>query len=147
MIIVTALQTTDVQTAGCYLAPASFFDGDGALFIRNQFPLGDLLSDQTTNTNGTSTASAVFTATAGQRSYITAIVVYNSSATPGYIDFRDGTSGSILFTAPLPAGGGAVLPVGAMPYFRTSANTALAYDVSASLSTVYISVSGFKSKL
>lgn len=146
MIIVSALATAGMESAGaCMAEPIS--DLDRAAIVRNQFPLGDLLSEQTTNTNGTSTASGVFTATSGTRSYVTAIVVYNSSATPGYIDFRDGAGGSVLYTLPLPAGGGAVLPAGATPYFRTSANTALAYDVSGALSTVYISVSGFKSKV
>jgi hypothetical protein len=37
--------------------------------------------------------------------------------------------------------------MGGTPLFRTTANTALAYDVSGALSTVYISVSGFKSKV
>ena len=121
-------------------------DVDGTQIVRLNFPLADLLTERTTNTDGASTASGVFTATASTRSVVTAISVYNSSATPGYIDFRDGTAGSVLWTMALPAGGGAVLsdPTG---MFRTSANTALAYDVSAALSTVYISVSGFKSKV
>jgi hypothetical protein len=122
-------------------------DLDGAQLTRVGFPLGDLVSEVVTNTNGTSTAFSNFGATASTRSYITAIVVYNSSATAGTIDFRDGTAGSVLFTVPIPAGGGCVLPAGAVPYFRTSANTALAFDVSGALTTVTISVSGFKSKV
>lgn len=122
-------------------------DADGAQIVRNQFPLGDLISERVSNTDGASTALSNFAAVASTRSYITAISVYNSSSTDGYIDFRDGTGGSVLFTVPLPALGGAILPAGAAPYFRTTANTALAFDVSGALSTVYISVSGFKSKV
>ncbi len=121
-------------------------DADAAQIVRLNYPLGDLISERVSNTDGASTASTNFGAVASTRSIVTAISVYNSSATPGYIDFRDGTAGSVLWTMALPAGGGAVLcdPSG---LFKTTANTALAYDVSAALTTVYISVSGFKSKV
>lgn len=121
-------------------------DLDGAIVIRPQFPLGDLVSERVTNTDGASTAFTNFGAVASTRNYVTAISLFNSSASAGYVDFRDGTAGSVLFSVAIPAGGGAVIG-GNLPLFRTSANTALAYDVSAALSTVYISVSGFKSKV
>jgi len=121
-------------------------DLDGAALVR-PFTLGDLVSERVTDTGGSSTAFSNFGATASTRNYVTGIVVYNSSASAGYVDFRDGTGGSVLFTVPLPAGGGAVVTLGGAPLFRTTANTALAYDVSAALSTVYISVSGYKSKV
>jgi hypothetical protein len=47
---------------------------------------------------------------------------------------------------PLPPLGGSVLS-SATPIFRTSANTALAYNVSSALTTVYINVSGYQSKV
>jgi hypothetical protein len=121
-------------------------DLDGALIVRSQFPLGDLISERVTDTGGTSTAFTNFGATASTRNYVTAISVYNSSATAGFVDFRDGTGGSVLWTVAIPAGGGAVISSN-HPLFRTTANTALAYDVSAALTTVYISISGFKSKV
>lgn len=121
-------------------------DLDAAVIVRNQFPLGDLTSERVTDTGGTSTAFSNFGATASTRNYVTAISVFNSSATAGYIDFRDGTGGAVLWTIPIPAGGGAVIACD-VPFFRTSANTALAYDVSGALSTVYISISGFRSKV
>jgi len=60
------------------------------------------------------------------------------------VDFRDGSAGSIIFTAPAPATGGSVInfPVP----LKGAANTALAYDVSGALSTVYISVIGFQAQ-
>lgn len=121
-------------------------DLDGALLVRPGFPLGDLISEQVTNTNGTSTAFTNFGATASTRNYVTAITVYNSSATAGTIDFRDGTAGTVLWTMPIPATGGSVISNGGMPLFCTTANTALAFDVSGALTTVTISISGFKSK-
>lgn len=121
-------------------------DADGALIVRNQFPLGDLISERVTDTGGSSTAFTNFGATASTRSYVTAIAVYNSSATAGTVDFRDGAAGSVLWTMPLPAGGGSVM-ASDVPFFRTSTNTALAYDVSGALTTVTISIAGFKSKV
>lgn len=121
-------------------------DIDGAMIVRNSRPLGDIISERVSNTDGSSTAFTNFGATASTRNVITGYSVYNASATAGYLDFRDGTAGSVLWTVPLPATGGAnfTIPDG---IFRTTANTALAYDVSAALTTVYISVTGFKSKV
>ena len=110
--------------------------------MQNVQDLSEIMSDRVADTAGTSVASAKFTAVAGQKNYITGAHVFNTSATPGYVDFRDGTGGAILYSMILPAGGGATLPSSDVPYFKTSANTALAYDVSAALSTVYINVSG-----
>ncbi len=131
--------------------------GAGAVFLNASIPGGTnaigqvfsgvvpsgALRERVTNTDGASTASSVFGATASQRNCITTISVHNSSATNGFVDLRDGTGGTVLFTIPLPAGGGAVvnLPVP----LTTSANTALAFDVSAALSTVYLSFVGYKS--
>jgi len=125
-----------------------YADLDGTIISRG-IALGDLKSDAVSNTDGNSTASTVFTAVASTKNYITGIVVYRTDAgtTTQYIDFRDGTAGSVLWRLPLPPNGGAVLPVSNIPWFKTTANTALAYDVSSALTTVYISVSGFQSKL
>lgn len=124
-------------------------DLDGCLLTRPQFPLGDLISEAVSNTDGSSTASTNFGATASTRNYITAIHAFRTDAgtTPIYVDFRDGTAGSVLYRIVLPPNGGAILPAGATPYFRTTANTALAFDVSSATTTVYISLSGFKSKV
>ena len=121
-------------------------DLDGVILVRNSTPLGDVISERVTNTDGASTAFSNFSAVAGTKNYIRGYSVYNSSGTAGHLDFRDGTGGAILWTVPLPAGGGANVIIDE-PIFKTSANTALAYDVSAALSTVYISVTGFQSKL
>lgn len=125
-------------------------DVDGALITRDAFPLGDLISERVSNTDGSSTAFSNFGATASTRNCVSSFHVFrtDSGTTPIYVDFRDGTSGSVLYSVVIPAGTGANNP----PYsgsalFRTSANTALAYDVSAATSTVYISISGFKSKV
>jgi len=122
-------------------------DLDGALLVRESFPLGDLISERTSNTDGTSTASTNFGATASTRNYVTGYSIFRTDAgtTPIYVDFRDGTAGSVLWSVVLPPNGGAHI-ASSVPLFCTTANTALAYDVSAATTTVYISVTGFKSK-
>lgn len=121
-------------------------DIDGLLLTKPYTSYGDILVERVSNTDGASTASTVFGATVGARNMITTIAVYNSSTTNGFVDIRDGTAGTVLFTLPVPANGGSItnFPV---PLRQTTANTALAYDVSAALSTVYISFIGFKSKV
>lgn len=122
-----------------------YADADGVQVVKPYTVFGDILVERLSNTDGASTASTVFGATASARNCLTTIAVYNDSVTNGFIDFRDGTAGTILFTLPLPAKGGAVtnFPV---PLRQTTANTAFAFDVSAALTTVYISLIGFKSK-
>ena len=123
-----------------------YSDTDGIQLVKLNTSGADLMSESVSNTNGSATASGVFTAVANTYNYITAITVYNSSATAGFIIFTDGNGGATKWTMPLPAGGGAVIS-SAMPLFKTSANTALYFDVSAALSTVYLSLSGYQSKV
>jgi hypothetical protein len=98
------------------------------------------------NTDGASTAcTGAFAATASQYIYLTTIVVHNAHATTnGYVDLRDGTAGAVLMTIPLPATGGAVIPL-SVP-LRFSSNTPVAFDVSGAITTVYLSFVGFKAK-
>ena len=102
-----------------------------------------VLSERVADASGASTAFTNFPAVTDKRNYVTTLHIYNSSATAGYVDFRDGASGAVLWTAAAPAGGGVVISRDG-PIFRTGLNSALAYDVSAALTTVYISVSGFQ---
>lgn len=120
-------------------------DGDGVAIVR-QTALGDCLVERVTNTNGTSTASTVFGATAGTRNYITSVIAYNSSATAGYVDLLDGSGGTIFCTIPLPAGGGTAISF-PVPMKQATADRAMYYDVSGALTTVYLTFVGFKSKV
>ena len=120
-------------------------DLNGVLLGRPHTTLEEIISERVSNTDGASTAFTNFAAGgSGVHNYVTDITVLNTSATDGYVDIRDGTAGSILWTLPLPAGGGAThsftLPL------KGGDNTALAYDVSAALTTVYISVNGFQAQ-
>lgn len=120
-------------------------DLNGVLLSRPHTTLEEIISERVSDTAGNSTNFTNFAAGgAGVHNYVTTISIFNSSATDGYVDFRDGSAGSIIFTAPAPAASGSVinLPVP----LKGAANTALAYDVSGALSTVYISIVGFQAQ-
>lgn len=121
-------------------------DSDGIQVVKLNTTGTDLISERVSDTAGTSAAFTNFSAVASTYNYVTSIAIANTSSTDGYVDIRDGTAGSVLYTIPIPANGGATLSGGGMALFKSSANTALAYDVSAALTTVYISMSGYQSK-
>lgn len=109
--------------------------------------VGEMLYERVSDTSGNATNSTVFGATATARNVITGIVVYNDSTTNGFIDFLDGSSpGTILLTLPLPAKGGAVYSP-PRPIRQPTINNAFRFDVNAALTTVYVSLQGFKSKI
>lgn len=123
------------------------FVGDlsGAQIVQPYCPLNNALVERVSDTGGTSTALSTFGATASSRNHITTIIAFNDSTTNGFVDIRDGTGGSVLATIPLPAKGGAVITF-PVPLRQPTSNTALAYDVNAALTTVYLTFIGFKSK-
>jgi hypothetical protein len=121
-------------------------DIDGQLLIKPFTNFGDIISEQVSNADGAATnCTGAFAAPgSGKRNYITTMVVHNSSATSGYVNILDGSAGAVLMTIPLPTTGGAVINL-PIP-LRGADNGPIAYDVSAALSTVYISLVGFQSK-
>ena len=121
-----------------------YADINGVLITKDHVSYGDIIVTRATDTGGTSTAFTAFGATASQRNYITTITVYNSSTTNGFVDLRDGAAGTVIYTIPLPALGGATISF-QVPLRQPTVNTALCYDVSAAISTIYISAVGFKS--
>lgn len=136
--------TARATTNGNY-EPASA-DAYGRIWVRSpgDIPNEESVQERVSNTDGASTALTNFGATASKRNMISAYACLNSSATAGYLDLRDGTSGAIIWTIPLPAGSGAVQSFPS-PIRQPTVNTALAFDVSAALSTVYCSFKGYKS--
>lgn len=125
-----------------------YADSDGMLMVKLNTSGADLVSEAVSNTDGNSTAFSNFGAVASTKNNITAITVFrtDSGTSLAYVDFRDGTAGSVLWRMPLPPNGGST-QTAPTPLFKTTANTALAFDVSAALTTVYISVSGYQSKV
>lgn len=124
-----------------YVLP--FKDGTGAATQKQITLQSDRLFERVSNTDGASTAFTSFAATTGKKNYVNGYSITNTSVTNGYVDFRDGTGGAVLWTVPIPANGGANVMM-ADPIFWGSTNTALAYDVSGSLTTVYISITGYQ---
>lgn len=122
-----------------------YADADGILMVKQNTSYGDIINERIADTGGTSSAFANFSAVASTRNYVTSIIIYNSSATAGFVDIRDGTAGAVLATIPAPAGGGTAISF-PTPLRQPTANTALAYDVSGAITTVYITMVGFQSK-
>lgn len=119
-------------------------DLNGVLLSRNGTTLEEIVTERVSNTNGTSTdfTGAFAAQGAGNHCYITEIAITNTHAsTNGYVDFRDGSAGAIKWTMPAPAGGGSVLHFD--PPLKFAANTAVAFDVSAAITTVYIACNGY----
>lgn len=124
-----------------------YADADGILLVKGGTAWADLIAERVSNTDGNSTAFSTFDNAANTRNYITSVTIHNSHATTnGYVDLRDGTAGSVIWTFPAPATGGVTHNFDP-PLRQPTAATALAYDVSAAISTIYISVNGFKSKV
>lgn len=123
-----------------------YADSDGVQMVKLYCPLGDVTQERVSNTDGASTAFTNFGAVASVRNYITTIAVFNTSATDAFIDLRDGTAGSVIFTIPAPKGGGSVITF-PVPLRQPTVNTALAFDPSAAITTLYISLVGFQSKV
>lgn len=155
----TAVGTTQVSMAGARASNSiegitQVANGDGTrlaadlngvLLSRPHTTPEEHISERISNTNGTSTAFTNFAAGgAGIHNYVTDVTITNTSATDAYVDLRDGAAGSIIWTFPAPANSGAThsfsLPL------KGAANTALAYDVSAAITTMYISVNGYQAQ-
>lgn len=117
-------------------------DLDGALIVRGNYALGDLVNGNASNTDGTST-SVLSAGAAGVKHYITDVTITNTSSSNIYVELKDGSTAK--WTFPVPANGG-VTHHFASPLPGTAA-TAWNFDPSAAATTVYCSVAGFKSKI
>ena len=118
---------------------------DGVQIARPHCNLEDIVSGVQAITDGSST-SVIASQGAGVKTYITTVIIANTSATAVTVDLRDGTAGTVKATFPVPANTSGVvcnLPV-PLPF---SAATAVAADPSAAASTVTVTLIGFKSKV
>lgn len=115
---------------------------DGVKLVRPHCGLEDIVSGNATNTDGSST-QCIAAQAAGIKTYLTSIVLCNTSAVAITVDIKDGASTKV--SLPLPAGSGCVFnpPV---PIPGTAA-TAWNFDGSAAATTVTCSMIGFKSKV
>ncbi len=115
---------------------------DGVLINRPHCSLEDIVSGNTSNTDGTST-QCIAASGAGVKTYLQSVILTNTSASDIYVEIKDGATAKL--TIPVPANGGAVVnlpvPIGG------TANTAWNFDPSAATTTVYCSMVGWKSKV
>ena len=120
----------------------AFSDLDGAVLVRHNTTLGDVVSGNASNTDGAST-EVLAAAAAGIKHYLTTIILTNMHASSTiYVELKDGLTTKL--TLPCPPGGSVFnLPV---PLPGTAA-TAWNFDPSAATTTIYCSVIGFKSKV
>lgn len=118
-------------------------DLNGVQVVRPHTTLEEIQSVRTTNTDGNST-SLVAAAGSGVHNYLSTITIWNSSSTDGFVDLRDGTAGSVLYTLPAPQTGGCTVSFPVPLKFGD--NTAIAYDASGAISTIYISAVFFQAQ-
>ncbi len=118
------------------------FGIDGVEITRPQTNLEDIVSGNASNTDGTST-SLIGAQAAGIKTYLTMIIVTNTSASNIYVEIKDGTTAKL--TIPCPANSGAIVPL-PVPIGGTAA-TAWNFDPSAAATTIFCSAIGFKSKV
>lgn len=120
-------------------------DLDGAKITRPFAPLGDSVSGVAAITDGSST-SVIAAQGSGVKTYVTDIVIANTSATAVTVDLRDGAAGSVKMTIPVPANTAGVVINLSRP-LGFSADTAVCADPSAAASTVTVTLNAFKSKI
>lgn len=115
---------------------------DGAQIIRPHCGLEDIVSGRATDTAAASTAG-IAAQGVGVKTYLTSIILTNSSATNITVNILDGAS--VKLTLPVPANSGCVfnppVPLGG------TANTAWNFQGSAAATTLTCSMIGFKSKV
>lgn len=123
----------------------SITDLDGSLITR-MTTHGDSVSG-VASTTGTSDTSVVAAQGASTYFYVTGFSIANTGSTTTLITFKDGSGGSALWYTIAPTGGGSNFSQGGKPIFKTSANTALYFACASASTTVYVSVTGYKSKV
>lgn len=118
-------------------------DTSGRQITINGCNLEDVVTAVDTDTAGDSTAG-IAAQGAGIRVALYGVIIANSSSTFATVDLRDGTGGAVKATIPAPATSGAVTPFPVPIPF--TANTAVAVDPSAALSTISTTLIGCKTR-
>ena len=94
----------------------------------------------TVNATDAADTAVLAAAGAGVRNHVTSIVVHNSSATDAYVTIKDGSASKLVIPAPANSGATHTLPVP----LRGTANTAINFAASASVTTMYVSAVGYR---
>jgi hypothetical protein len=117
----------------------------GNLITQAQVAPEELVSYSVSNTAGTEIAVTPLGAGGATiHNYITAVTVHNTHATTnGFVQLLDGSGGTVIWTFPNPAGGGTTMNFNP-PLKQPTVNTALYWDGSAAITTVYVSIAGYQ---
>jgi hypothetical protein len=118
---------------------------DGVQITRPYCNLEDGVEGYAAITDGSST-SIIAAQGAGIKVYITDVIISNSSSTACEVDLRDGAAGSVKTTLPVPASKSGVVKSFLKP-MAFSANTAVCADPDAALTSIKVTLLGFKSKV
>ena len=120
-------------------------DLSGVVITRNAVANEELVSFYVANTDGAEDAvTGLDAGGATIFNYITSVTVHNAHAsTNGFVTLLDGSGGSIFWVFPAPATGGVTMNFNP-PLKQKTVNTALYVDVSAAITTMYISIAGFQ---
>jgi len=113
---------------------------DGAPMPVSNSTYAQFVSGNASNTNGNATV-CIAAQGAGVKVYLTDVTITNTSSTDIFVEIADGST--VKWTCPVPAGGGFTKSFDTP--LAGSANTAWNFDPSAAASTIYCSMSGFKS--
>jgi hypothetical protein len=115
---------------------------DGVLIVREDANLEDYVSGAASNTDGASTACIAAQAS-GIKTYLTGVVLCNSSAAAVLVEIKDGTTVKAYVYVPAGQTTGFIPKT---PIAGTAA-TAWNFDPGAATTTVYCTMTGFKSKI
>ena len=118
---------------------------DGVQVVRPHANLEDMMNAVPVAITDGSSTSVAAAAGAGVKWYVSGVVCANTSVTDITYDVRDGTAGTVRVTVPCPAGGSLWNPP--IPLGGFTANTIMAVDPSAAVTTATFTVYGFKSKI
>jgi len=121
---------------------------DGVLYTRSipAHPADYIDATPTTITSSTSDTSVVSAGGANVRVYITAAVIHNKHATTTTrVSLKDGSGGTVKAILPAPATAGCVVYFN--PPLRGTANTAWHAACADSVDSIYVTLTGYKSKV
>jgi hypothetical protein len=116
---------------------------DGVQITRNHCNLEDIVSGVASNTDGAST-EVIAAAGAGVKQYLTSCSLINTSGTMTYVELKSGTTVKWRFAVPATGGSNHTWDP---PLPPNAANEAWNMDAAAATTTLYGSLSGFKSKV
>lgn len=147
-VLIGSRATADVEAlTEVAEADASYVATDlqGVVITRPYIAAQEHVQYHVVNTAGTELAvTGLDAGGAGIHNYITSVIVHNAHAsTNGFIQLLDGTGGTPMATFPAPATGGVAITF-SQPIKQPTANTALYWDASAAITTLYVTIVGYQ---